>query len=93
MLAPMFYQCNYGYINNTLSLDGDAVDVLMPTPHPLLSDSVIRCRPVAILKITDESGEDAKIIAIPHTSLTSEYDHIRDVDELSDLLKAQISPL
>jgi inorganic pyrophosphatase len=29
--APMFYPCNYGYVNNTLSLDGDPVDVLVPT--------------------------------------------------------------
>ncbi|MFK5948746.1 MAG: inorganic diphosphatase [Methylococcales bacterium] len=91
MPAPMFYPCNYGYINNTLSLDGDAVDVLVPTPYPLQPGSVIRCRPVAVLKMTDESGEDAKIIAVPHDSLTSEYNHIHDVDQLSDLLKAQIS--
>ena len=91
MAAPMFYPCNYGYINDTLSLDGDAVDVLVPTPYPLQPGSVIRCRPVAVLKMTDESGEDAKIIAVPHASLTSEYNHIHDVDQLSDLLKAQIS--
>ena len=82
MAAPMFYPCNYGYINNTLSLDGDAVDVLVPTPYPLQPGSVIRCRPVAVLKMTDESGEDAKIIAVPHASLTSEYNHIHDVDDL-----------
>ncbi len=91
MAAPMFYPCNYGYINNTLSLDGDAVDVLVPTPYPLQPSSVIRCRPVAVLKMTDESGEDAKIIAVPHASLTGEYNHIHDVDDLADLLKAQIS--
>lgn len=47
--------CNYGYINNTLSLDGDPVDVLVPTPYPLQPGSVIRCRPVGVLKMTDES--------------------------------------
>jgi len=35
--APMFYPCNYGYVNNTLSLDGDPVDVLVPTPYPLMT--------------------------------------------------------
>ncbi len=34
MATPMFYPCNYGYINQTLSPDGDAVDVLVPTPYP-----------------------------------------------------------
>ena len=35
MSTAMFYPCNYGYINHTLSLDGDPVDVLVPTPYPL----------------------------------------------------------
>ena len=76
MSTAMFYPCNYGYINHTLSLDGDPVDVLVPTPYPLQPGSVIRCRPVGVLKMTDEAGEDAKLIAVPHTKLSKEYDHI-----------------
>lgn len=91
MSAPMFYPCNYGYVNNTLSLDGDPVDVLVPTPFPLMPGSVIRCRPVGVLKMTDESGEDAKVIAVPHSKLSKEYDHIQDIGDVSTLLKAQIT--
>ncbi|MEJ2765840.1 inorganic diphosphatase [Photobacterium sp. MCCC 1A19761] len=91
MATPMFYPCNYGYVNNTLSLDGDPVDVLVPTPYPLVPGSVIRCRPVGVLKMTDESGEDAKVVAVPHSKLTKEYDHIQDVQDLPELLKAQIT--
>ncbi|WP_318459782.1 inorganic diphosphatase [Photobacterium leiognathi] len=91
MSSPMFYPCNYGYVNNTLSLDGDPVDVLVPTPFPLVPGAVIRCRPVGVLKMTDESGEDAKIVAVPHSKLSKEYDHINDVNDLSELLKAQIT--
>ncbi|MBD1390103.1 inorganic diphosphatase [Neiella sp. HB171785] len=90
MTAPMFYPANYGYVNKTLSLDGDPVDVLVPTPHPLLPGSVIRCRPVGVLNMTDESGEDAKIIAVPHTKMSKDYDDIKDIDDVSDLLKNQI---
>ncbi len=90
MATAMFYPCNYGYINHTLSLDGDPVDVLVPTPYPLQPGAVIRCRPVGVLKMTDESGVDAKLIAVPHTKLSKEYDHIKDVDDLPELLKAQI---
>ena len=81
MATPMFYPCNYGFINHSLSLDGDPIDVLVPTPYPLQPGSVIRCRPVAMLKMTDESGEDTKIIAVPHTKLTKIYDGIKDVEE------------
>ncbi|MCX8641129.1 MULTISPECIES: inorganic diphosphatase [unclassified Gilliamella] len=90
MATAMFYPCNYGYINHTLSLDGDPVDVLVPTPYPLQPGAVIRCRPVGVLKMTDESGVDAKLVAVPHTKLTKEYDHIKDVDDLPELLKSQI---
>lgn len=90
MSTPMFYPCNYGYVNNTLSLDGDPVDVLVHTPYPLEAGSVIRCRPVGVLNMTDESGVDAKIIAVPHSKLSKEYEHIQDISDVSELLKAQI---
>src|SRR5690606_27097887 len=63
--AAMHYPCNYGYVPNTLCGDGDPVDVLVIMPLPLLTGSVIRCRPIGVLKMTDESGEDAKVVAVP----------------------------
>ncbi|CAJ0990860.1 inorganic diphosphatase [Pantoea sp. Nvir] len=89
--TAMFYPCNYGYINNTLALDGDPVDALVPTPYPLQPGSVIRCRPVGVLKMVDESGEDAKLLAVPHTKLTKDYDHIKEISDLPELLRAQIT--
>ncbi|MCC5854460.1 MAG: inorganic diphosphatase [Idiomarina sp.] len=91
MSTPMFYPCNYGFVNETLSLDGDPVDVLVPTPYPLGAGTVIRCRPVGVLHMTDESGEDAKVVAVPVSKLTKEYDHIQDVNDLPELLRAQIT--
>ncbi len=91
MATPMFYPCNYGFVNETLSLDGDPVDVLVPTPYPLVPGAVIKCRPVGVLKMTDESGEDAKVVAVPVSKLTKIYDHIQDVNDLDELLKAQIT--
>jgi inorganic pyrophosphatase len=66
------------------------VDVLVPTPYPLIPGSVIRCRPVGVLKMSDEAGQDAKLVAVPHSKLTKQYEHINDVHELPELLKAQI---
>ncbi|RUO63464.1 inorganic pyrophosphatase [Pseudidiomarina planktonica] len=91
MSTPMFYPCNYGFVNQTLSLDGDPVDVLVLTPFPLQAGSVIKCRPVGVLKMTDEAGEDAKVVAVPVSKLTKEYDHIKDVNDLPELLRAQIT--
>ncbi|VFP79071.1 inorganic diphosphatase [Buchnera aphidicola] len=88
--TAMFYPCNYGFINKTLSLDGDPLDILIPTPYPLQPKSIIRCNPIGLLNMEDESGEDQKIIAVPHKKITQEYINIHDIDQLSILLKKQI---
>lgn len=91
MPTPMFYPANYGFIPNTLADDGDPLDVLVVTPHPLLAGSVIRCRPVAVLQMEDEKGKDEKIVAVPHNKLTTLYDNISDERDLPQLLKDQIN--
>lgn len=88
--TPVFYPCNYGYINHTLALDNDPVDVLVPTPYPLQSGCIIRCCPIGILNMIDESGEDTKIIAVPHKNISKQYEHINNIDDLPILLKNQI---
>ncbi|MEH6443649.1 MAG: inorganic diphosphatase [Oceanospirillaceae bacterium] len=90
MAAPMFYPANYGYINNTLADDGDALDVLVITPYPVIPGSVIRARPVGILNMTDEAGEDAKLIAVPHEKLSKAYGHIQDIEDIPALDLARI---
>lgn len=91
MNTAMHYPCNYGYIPKTLSLDGDPVDALVITPIPLISGSVIRCRPVGVLKMTDEAGPDAKLIAVPTDKLCHMYRHVRTPQDLPDMLLAQIT--
>ncbi len=85
MAAPMFYPANYGYINDTLADDGDALDVLVLTPYPVIPGSVIRCRPVGVLNMTDEAGEDAKLVAVPHDKLTKVYKDVQDIADLPQL--------
>ncbi|MBE0494325.1 MAG: inorganic diphosphatase [Thiomicrospira sp.] len=87
--ATMSYPANYGYINQTLANDGDPVDVLVVTPHPLMVGSVIRCRPIGVLKMSDDGGEDAKVIAVPVNKLTPIYKDITAVEQIP-LLKEQI---
>jgi len=91
MATPMFYPANYGYIPNTLADDGDALDVLVVTPYPVAPGSVIRCRPIGVLNMTDEAGEDAKLVAVPHTKLTKMYDDVNDIEDLPQLLRDQIA--
>jgi inorganic pyrophosphatase len=85
--TSMVYPCEYGFIPHTLSEDGDPVDVLVITPLPLIPGSVIRCRPVGLLRMTDESGKDVKILAVPVNKLTPRYQHVQSPKDLDkDLL-------
>ena len=88
--TSMSYPCNYGFVPNTLSEDGDPVDVLVVTPHPLVHGSVIRCRPIGMLEMTDESGKDAKILAVPVSKLTQLYDDVQSPENLPAGLLAAI---
>ena len=88
--TPMRYPCNYGYVPHTLCGDGDPADVLVVLPLPLIPGSVVRCRPVGVLKMSDEAGQDAKLVAVPHSKLTKQYDHIQDVNDIPELLRGQI---
>lgn len=80
--TPMLYPLDYGYIPNTLSEDGDPVDVMILMPDTLPAGCVVRCRPIGALDMEDESGHDEKIIAVPVTAVTPLY---KDVHELSDI--------
>ncbi|MCC2617623.1 inorganic diphosphatase [Aestuariibacter halophilus] len=90
MATCMHYPTNYGYVPHTLSEDGDPVDVLVITPFPLLAGSVIRCRPVGVLNMTDESGADAKVLAVPADKLSTIYRGITEIDQTPELLRNQI---
>jgi inorganic pyrophosphatase len=82
MSTAMHYPCNYGYIPHTIAGDGDPVDVLVLSQFALPPGVVVRCRPIGMLKMTDEAGEDAKLLAVPVDKLTPMY---RDIDSPRDL--------
>src|ERR1051325_10168205 len=79
--TAMFYPGNYGFIPQTLSEDGDPVDILVVTQVPVVAGAVIRCRPVGVLLMTDEKGVDEKIVAVPTDDLHPFYSDIRSRSE------------
>lgn len=88
--TPMFYPTNYGFIPHTLALDGDPTDVLVVSPTPLMHGCVIPVRPVGMLRMSDESGVDAKIVAVPAHKLSSGYRDVESYTQLPPLLIQQI---
>jgi inorganic pyrophosphatase len=91
MNAAMHYPCNYGYIPNTLCEDGDPMDVLVVAPLPVISGCVVRARPLGVLKMTDESGGDAKILAVPIKKECTQFDDIESYEQMSKTLLGRIA--
>jgi inorganic pyrophosphatase len=91
MSTAMHYPCNYGYVPHTLSGDGDPVDVLVISPFPLISGVVLRCRPLGMLKMEDEAGEDTKLLAVPIDKLTNLYRAVETPRDLPEQVLAQIA--
>jgi inorganic pyrophosphatase len=89
--TAMYYPCNYGYIPQTLSDDGDPADVLVLAPFPLIVGSVIRCRPIGMLKMTDEAGGDSKLLAVPIDKLCNLYKNVNSPQDIGDHTLATIS--
>jgi inorganic pyrophosphatase len=90
MSTAMHYPCNYGYVPRTLSDDGDPVDVLVITPFPLGAGVVVTCRPIGVLKMTDEAGGDAKLLAVPIDKILPIYKHWQKPEDMNELRLQQI---
>ncbi|HQZ46188.1 MAG TPA: inorganic diphosphatase [Usitatibacteraceae bacterium] len=89
--TAMHYPCNYGYIPHTLADDGDPTDVLVVTPFALMPGVVVRCRPIGMLKMSDEGGGDTKLLAVPIDKLTPLYRNIETPRDLPEVMIAQLT--
>lgn len=85
LYTPMRYPGNYGFIPHTLCDDGDPLDVIVMNSRPILAGSVVRCRPIGVLVMSDEKGQDEKILALPVQKLTQAYDKIADVSDMPEI--------
>jgi len=90
LFTAMHYPFNYGFMPKTLAEDGDPVDVLVISREPVVPGSVIRARPIGMLIMEDEAGKDEKVIAVPVSKLDPEYEKIKDVKDLPEILRRRI---
>lgn len=90
LATAMRYPCNYGFVPNTLAEDGDPLDVMVLISAPLMPGSVIRCRPIGYLEMTDEAGRDTKIAALPIPEISPLYENIDSVEDLPRFMRRQI---
>ncbi|HEY0201444.1 MAG TPA: inorganic diphosphatase [Burkholderiaceae bacterium] len=91
LTTAMFYPANYGYVPQTLSGDGDPVDVLVITPYPLPPGVVVPCRALGILKMEDEAGVDGKVLAVPTDKILPIYSQWKSVDDVNPMVLKSIA--
>jgi inorganic pyrophosphatase len=90
LYTSMRYPGNYGFIPHTLSEDGDPCDVLVANSRPIVPGAIISVRPVGVLKMEDDKGQDEKIIAVPSRHLTKRYDLVECYKDLPRITTQQI---
>ncbi|MFW2406109.1 MAG: inorganic diphosphatase [Gammaproteobacteria bacterium] len=90
LYTPMSYPGNYGFVPHTLSDDGDPIDVLVCNTRELAPGCVINARPVGVLIMEDNAGQDEKILAVPSHRLTKRYDHVKNFSDLPDITVKQV---
>jgi inorganic pyrophosphatase len=91
LYTAMTYPGNYGFVPHTLSEDGDPIDVLICNTRPLVPGCVINVRPIGVLVMADNAGQDEKVIAVPSPHLTQRYDGVNDYTDLPEITLNQIS--
>ncbi len=91
LYTAMRYPGNYGFIPHTLSDDGDPIDVLIADSPPIVPGAVCNCRPVGVLFMKDEAGQDEKIIAVPSDNVSALYRKIENYTDLPAALLKRIA--
>ena len=85
LATPMHYPLNYGFVPNTLSGDGDPIDVLVLSEYPVTYGAVIPCKPIGVLLMEDEKGEDEKVLAVPSEKMNSEYSKYNEISDIPEV--------
>lgn len=84
------YPFNYGFIPSSHAEDGDPLDVIVLSEHPIVPMAVIKCKPLAMLDMEDESGKDEKIVAVPLEEIDPVYGAYKSADDIPAGTKAKI---
>lgn len=81
LFSPMMYPGDYGFIPETLALDGDPLDVLVLGAEPTIPMCVMEVKPIAVFHMSDEKGADEKLICVPVSDpIWNSYNDIDDIN-------------
>jgi inorganic pyrophosphatase len=78
--SSVHYPADYGFLRNSLSQDGDPLDVLVLVLDPTFPGCVVPARPIGVLRMRDDKGDDEKILAVPTGD--PRFDDVSDLPDL-----------
>jgi len=90
LFTPTAYPAAYGFIPGTMAEDGDPADALVLVPAAVVPGAVVRARPIGMLQMEDEKGNDEKIVCVPHDRIHPQYSHIETIDDLPPITRKAI---
>ena len=90
LFHQMFYPFDYGFIPQTHADDGDAVDVCLLTTYPTFPGCVVKARIIGMMDTSDESGGDAKVIAVPVSKLDPRWDEYNSIDDIPSHIQKEL---
>jgi inorganic pyrophosphatase len=82
------YPADYGFIENTLGLDGDPLDALVLLEEPTFPGCLVRCRPLGMYRMTDEAGGDDKVLAVPASD--PRVANLTDIEDVPEYYRLEI---
>jgi inorganic pyrophosphatase len=89
LFASVVYPTDYGFIPDTLSLDGDPLDVMVCVSEPTFPGCVIEVKPIALFRMEDDQGVDDKVLAVPCSDPT--WNQLSTLDDLNQQLQDEIA--
>jgi inorganic pyrophosphatase len=88
---PIAAPANYGSFPRTLAVDGDPLDAVVLSRHPVQAGAFVRVRPVGAIRTVDGEHKDDKILVVPVSQIDATYDEIRDLGDLPRLERERIA--
>ena len=86
----MYYNFDYGFLPQTLEGDGDPIDVVLLTTHPVPMGCVVKSRIIGMIQTKDQDGEDMKLICVPVEKIDPKRSHMNSYEDLNSHLQDEL---
>jgi inorganic pyrophosphatase len=88
LFSSVVYPTDYGFVTDTLGEDGDPLDAMVCVSEPTFSGCLIPVTAIAVFRMTDDKGQDDKILCVPHED--PNWNHMEELEDIPQTLRTEI---